>query len=434
MSERSSAPIGILAGHGSLPVEIARAITLRGGRVQVVAIDPAVSLELYDFPHTRLGLGQVGAILKAFRDVGCQELVIVGGTSRPDLGTLRPDFGLFANLPHVIGLVFSGGDDGMLRLVVRFFETKGFTVVSPATVAPHLIVAGGAMTRDAPTAGNMADILLGSNVVKSLGAFDIGQAVIVADGVLIAVEAAEGTDRMLGRVAASRVADQRAGHAAATRGVLIKRTKPGQELRVDLPTIGPDTVVRAAQAGLAGIAVLAGHALAADRATLATRAAERGLFVYGFTDGCEAMRTRGPDGWQNAFHSACSKRRANATQLRDMRRGASALSALAALTCRASAVVSRGHILGIETLGSAAALFARATRHKQWGEGRWRSGVGVLATECVLTPDVIKAACDAKLAGVAVMGTRASVPNLDLVAQADAAGLFLVQLTPTVLG
>lgn len=433
-------PIGILAGHGSLPVEIARAITQRGRRVQIVAIDAAISPELRAFPYAGLGLGQVGAILKAFHSAGCKEIVIVGGTSRPDLNSLRPDLGLIANLVDVARLVFSGGDDGMLRLVVRFFEQKGFTVVSPAVVAPHLVVGAGCLTRDEPTASDIADILLGSSVVRALGAFDVGQAVIVSAGELVAVEAAEGTDQMLVRVAAIR---QRAAGLGApmhpARGVLIKRPKPGQELRVDLPAIGPDTVSRAADAYLAGIAVLAGQALAADRPELAARAAKHTIFVYGFTEGIDNSTQPSSTRWLTAQPLVLGTRRPSSAQLADVRRTACALGSLAALTRGGAAVVSRGHILGIETGGAITELFSRALRNKQWGEGRWRwrTGVGVLAPDTALTSAIIKAAQDAHFAGIVVMGssaTRAPAVSPHLVRQANAAGLFLIQLRSAELG
>ena len=432
----STHPIGILAGNGSLPVEIARAITGGGGHVQIVAIDAAVSRELTAFPFVQLGLGQVGAILKAFRNAGCRELVIVGGATRPDLNTLRPDLGLIANLPHVAKLVFSGGDDGMLRLVVRFFEAKGFTVVSPAELAPGLVVGAGSLTPNVPTAQDTADILLGSSVVKALGAFDVGQAVIVSNGELIAVEAAEGTDRMLARLDLTHQGAVPGSAKSTPRGVLIKRPKPDQEMRVDLPAIGPDTVTRAAQAGLAGIAVLAGQALAAERGEMIARAAAASVFVYGFSEGSEPIRKRPACGWTQAHADLLGKRRPSPSQLADLRRGAAALASLSALTRGGAAVVSRGHILGIETSRAACALIGRAVKLRQWGEGRWhrRMGVVVLASGTMADADIIAAASSARLAGIAIMGSSFRDDNNAQSQLADAAGLFLVRLTPASTG
>ena len=337
-------PIGILAGNGSLPGEIARAITAGGGSVQIVAINADVGDDLSAFPIVHLGLGKIGAILKTFRDAGVQELIIVGGVARPDLTKLRPDWGLFANLPEVVRLVFSGGDDGVLRIVVRFFEAKGFTVVSPADLVPSLAVGAGSLTAATPSPADVADILLGSSIVKALGAYDIGQAVIVRDGELLAIEAAEGTDRMLARVAASRNVIE----GEKPRGVLVKRPKPGQEMRIDLPAIGPATVTRVAEAGLAGIAVLAGQSLAAQRLQLIANARAANVFVYGFTESNEAQRNRSDAGWKNARTDVLGIIRPNASQLADIRLGAAALASLAALARGGACVVSRGHILGLE--------------------------------------------------------------------------------------
>jgi len=422
-------PIGILAGNGSLPVEIARAIVERGGRVQVVAIDSAASGELDAFPIVRIGLGQIGGILHAFRTAGCRDLVIVGGVSRPDLGTLRPDLGLFLNLPQVVRLVFSGGDDGVLRVVVRFFEAKGFNVVSPVDLVPALAVGAGRLTEASPTAADIADILLGSSVVKALGAYDIGQAVIVSGGEIHAIEAAEGTDRMLARVAQAKVGSTPGGPT----GVLVKRPKPGQEMRVDLPAIGPETVTRVAQAGLSGIAVLAGQSLAAQRPQLIEAAKAASVFVYGFTEGDGLARPRGDSRWMTARVQTLAGASPGKAALTDIRLGAAALSSIAALTRGGACVVSRGHILGLETRGEIADLVRRSKRVQQWGIGRLRRrvGVAVLAGDVLLDLATIQTAADVCLSGIVLMGQQTVAD--DAVRAAKDVGLFLLRFTISAL-
>ncbi len=429
-------PIGILAGNGSLPGEIARAITAGGGSVQIVAINADVDDDLSAFPIVHLGLGKIGAILKTFRDAGVQELIIVGGVARPDLTKLRPDWGLFANLPEVVRLVFSGGDDGVLRIVVRFFEAKGFTVVSPADLVPSLAVGAGSLTAATPSPADVADILLGSSIVKALGAYDIGQAVIVRDGELLAIEAAEGTDRMLARVAASRNVIE----GEKPRGVLVKRPKPGQEMRIDLPAIGPATVTRVAEAGLAGIAVLAGQSLAAQRLQLIANARAANVFVYGFTEGDEPPRQRSDIGRQRSNIGRIRAQaevlgiiRPNASQLADIRLGAAALASLAALARGGACVVSRGHILGLEPARDIGDLFQRTTRLQQWGIARLRrrASVAVLGDGVHVLAATIAAANGANLSGVAI---AASQPvHADVVHAANASGLFIVRVIPSVL-
>lgn len=419
-------PIGILAGNGSLPGEIARAITAGGGTVQIVAIDSAVDDDLSAFPIVHLGLGKIGAILKTFRSAGVEELIIVGGVTRPDLAKIRPDWGLVANLPQVVRLVFSGGDDGVLRVVVRFFEAKGFTVVSPADLVPSLTVRAGSLTAVTPTPGDIADILLGSSVVKALGVFDIGQAVIVCDGELLAIEAAEGTDRMLARVAGSKhVKDGK-----PPRGVLVKRPKPGQEMRIDLPAIGPATVTGAAEAGLSGIAVLAGQALVAQRLQLLANARAANVFVYGFTEGDEPPRTRPATGWLKGRIEKLGKVRPSAAQLADVDLGSAALASLAALVRGGACVVSRGHILGLEPARDLGDLFQRTKRLQQWGIGRLRrrASVAVLGDGIEVTLGMVSSALGVSLSGIAIASGQAV--SAEVIRAADAGGLFLVRVIP----
>ena len=430
MTDQTHPPIGILAGNGSLPVEVARALVASGRSVQIVAVDHAASADLDTFPVVRLGIGQIGGMLKAFRAAGCREIVILGGVSRPDLAKLRPDLGLVLNLPQVASLIFSGGDDGVLRVVVRFFEAKGFTVVSPVDIAPALAVGAGTLTSSSPTPSSMADILLGSSVVKALGSYDIGQAVVVRDGEILAVEAAEGTDRMLGRMA--DLAPNRSA-PATPQGVLVKRPKPGQEMRIDLPAIGPATVASASKAGLAGIAVLAGQSLAAERRRLIADAKAAGIFVYGFTEGDEPPRHRNASPWLTAAVTPLGSRAPSKAQSADARKGAAALASIAALIKGGACVVSRGHIIGLETRGQTLDLLGRAKRFQPWGFARLRRrvGVAVLAEETPLDAAIIQTAAAARLAGVAVTNQRALDSSLP--AAASAAGLFLVRLTKPAL-
>ena len=429
MTALPPSPIGILAGSGSLPVEIARAIRASGGEVQIVAINPDIDAALSAFPLVRLGLGQVGAILRAFRSARCRELVIVGANARPDLATLRPDLGLLLNLPRVARLLYAGGDDGLLRIVVRFFEAKGFTVVGPGEIMPALVVGAGALTRGGPSVDDAADILLGSSIVKTLGRYDVGQAVIVSGGAIIAIEAAEGTDKMLARVAErrNRLA-QGVSADSPPRGVLVKRPKPDQELRIDLPAIGPATVKGAVEAGLAGIAVLAGQALAAERPELIARANAAHVFVYGFTEGNPPTNSRRVRRYGTARVEVRGRHRPGSSLCRDARLGADALASLEGSVAGAAAVVSRGQILALETTGDTTELFARAQRLQQWGLGRLsrRMSVGVLGCGMVASRDTIDKAALAGLAGIAVIGGARD--HTEAAGAADAAGLFLVRL------
>jgi DUF1009 family protein len=173
------------------------------------------------------------------------------------------------------------GDDALLRAVMAEHEKAGFTIIGAEQAMEHLLATPGVWGACAPSDGERGDIAKAAKIAAAVGALDIGQGVVVCDGVVLAVEAQEGTDAMLERVA--RLPEALRGLANARRGVLVKRPKPIQERRIDLPTIGVKTIQGAAAAGLAGVAVEAGGALAVRRDALVAAADAAGLFVYGFT-------------------------------------------------------------------------------------------------------------------------------------------------------
>ena len=266
-------PLGILAGGGALPGEVAAAAAAAGRPVFVVGLegfaDPAV---LAPWPHEFHRIGAAGHILAALRERGCRELVLIGPVRRPSLLHLRPDAEGVRILAR-IGRAAFAGDDGLLSAVLRVLAEEGFRVRGaqeflPATAAPAGLLAGAAPDRLA-----RADIARGVAVVRALGAVDVGQGCVVQQGIVLAVEAAEGTDAMLGRCGPLA----RPGPG----GVLVKLVKPGQERRADLPTLGVETVRAAAAAGLRGLAFEAGGALLAGRAAMVAEAEARGLFLIG---------------------------------------------------------------------------------------------------------------------------------------------------------
>ena len=239
--------LGIIAGRGPLPCVLAESAEARGLSLHIVGIRGETRAEIERFPHTWTRWGELGKLLAALDEHGCRDIVIIGGVDRPDFTKMRFDFGAIRNLPYIAGLR-TGGDDHVLSRVVRFFEGKGYRVHGADDVAPEL------------------------------GRFDVGQAAVVANRHVLAVEAAEGTDAMLLRCAELR----RSGRAGRSgRGVIVKAPKPGQERRVDLPTIGAETLKKAAEAGLAGVAVAAGRVLMAEPAATVEAANKLGLFLVG---------------------------------------------------------------------------------------------------------------------------------------------------------
>jgi DUF1009 family protein len=267
--------LGILAASGSLPIAVCEAAQAKGIDVFAVAIRGQASTDIARFPHRWLRLGEVGGMLNALRDANCQQIVIVGALKRPDLWRVGMDFGFIWHLPTILSLT-RGGDDTVLKRVVRFFEGQGFTVRGAHEIAPSLLAPCGPCGAHRPKDEHEADIAHGLSLLEALGPFDVGQSVVVARGHVLAIEAAEGTDEMLKRCGSLHQWG-RQGRA----GVLIKAPKIGQELRVDMPVIGPRTVENAAAAGLAGIAVMSGQVMIADQAEMISVADRNEIFVTG---------------------------------------------------------------------------------------------------------------------------------------------------------
>jgi DUF1009 family protein len=277
-----SSPVGVIAGGGAMPFAVAESLTKRGIAPVLFALrgvcDP---VRVERFRHRWISVGQLGRATKLFREEGCHDLIFIGTLVRPALSEIRLDFKTIRVLGNVIR-AFRGGDDHLLSGIGRILEQDGFRMVGIKDVAPDLLMPEGCVTRVAPTAGAFADIARGREVLAALGPFDIGQAAVVIDGHVMAVEDIEGTDGLLARVARLR-AEGRI-RAADRRGVLVKAPKSSQDLRYDLPTVGPRTVEGAAAAGLAGIAVISGNTLAAEPQAMIEAADASLLFVIGLPD------------------------------------------------------------------------------------------------------------------------------------------------------
>lgn len=272
--------LGVVAGGGDLPVRIAQACAAQGRAYFVSRIagltDPALSAA----PGDEHGLGQVGGRLKGLKAAGCDAVVFAGLVKRPDFSTLSLD----PKGVMLIGKVLAAakrGDDALLRVLVEAFEHEGFAVIGAEEALGDLAGPVGALGAHAPSDAALADIEKAAEIAAAIGRFDIGQGCVVCDGLVLAVEAQEGTDAMLARVA--QLPEAIRGTALARRGVLVKRPKPIQERRIDLPTLGVATIENAAAAGLAGVAYEAGGALLVDREAMRARADALGLFVFGFS-------------------------------------------------------------------------------------------------------------------------------------------------------
>ncbi len=265
--------IGIIAGGGELPAKVAAAARAAGRDVFILGLeghaDPAV---LAPWPHEMQRIGAGGRILAALREHDCQDLVMIGPVRRPSLLDMRPD-AEGARILARIGRAAFDGDDGLLAAVIRIFAEEGFSVVAAHEVMREALAPEGLLTRMEPDAQAMADINRGTRVARLLGSADVGQGCVVQQGLVLAVEAIEGTDAMLARAGALR----RDGIG----GVLVKLVKPGQDKRADLPTIGLRTVRNVVAAGLRGVAFEAQATILAEREACLAEADAAGLFLLG---------------------------------------------------------------------------------------------------------------------------------------------------------
>ena len=273
--------LGIIAGGGTLPVEVARSVTARGGTGFIVMIEGEADDALRNFPHVILNWAELSHALRAIKRAGMRDMVLLGRMSRPSFLTAKPDFGFLFSLPSIMKALRAGGDDAVLRGVVRLFERRRLRVLGVHDVAPELLLAEGVIGFHHPEAGHRADIARGFELIAALGHFDIGQAAVVTGGRVEAIEAAEGTDRMLARVRDLRMARSAQDPSRLRQGVLVKRPKPGQDARLDLPAIGPDTAQGVVAAGLAGIAGASGEVLAASRFEMLERSDKAQIFIAG---------------------------------------------------------------------------------------------------------------------------------------------------------
>ncbi len=268
--------LAVLAGRGLLPASVIEAAVLGGRDVFVLAFegetDPAT---VAGRAHAWVALGEVGRAIGCLHEAAVEDVVMIGAIHRPSFARMRMDFrGM--QLAAKIGLRAAQGDNHLLQMIARELEGEGFRVVGADELLQPLIAPDGIMTRTEPGSSASRDVALGVEAATKLGALDIGQSVVVQQGTVLGVEAIEGTDALLERVA--KLKRQGPG------GVLVKMKKPDQDRRADLPTIGEKTIEGAMAAGLEGIAVHAGHCLIVERERVIEMADRAGLFVIGVVE------------------------------------------------------------------------------------------------------------------------------------------------------
>jgi UDP-2,3-diacylglucosamine hydrolase len=414
--------IGILAGGGTLPLEVARSAALRGHAVKIIELEGQADADYSAFPTETLNWGKFGRIVRSLKAAGVQDVVMVGRVKRPDMRKIRPDFGLLKALGTVLKILASSGDDSLLRAVLQCFESYGFRVIGAADAAPELLIGEGTQGVVSPSVSVLPSIKCGFEVVRVLGPHDVGQAVVVAGARVEAIEAAEGTDAMLLRVGMQRIAT-----GAARGGVLVKRPKPGQELRVDMPVIGPETVRRASEAGLDGIVVLAGQALIADRAETLRAADEAGLFVSGVPD--PSVLVFGPDQTKTISLFSLTRLQPRRQSDLDAARGAAVLESMRSVGESRAVAVARRYVLAVEAGEGVAAMVARAAALRQWGDQTSNKRVGLVTVGLGQDVDsrLVEETARAGLRGIVVLDVGGIV-SAKTCAEADQLGVFIARV------
>jgi DUF1009 family protein len=268
------APLGIIAGGGLLPVRVAEAVAASGRPVIVAVLEGHGDAAAYPrFTAQAFRWGLAATMLTWLKGHGVRQVVLAGTVSRPSVLSLRPDAAGVKLLARIGRAAFTG-DDSILRAVMKVLAEDGFEVLGAQQVLGGLLPPAALLAGPAPDDLARADIQRGLAVCRALGAVDVGQGCVVQQGLVLAVEAIEGTDAMLARAGGLN----RDGPG----GVLVKALKPGQSRLADLPTIGPRTVENAAAAGLRGLAFEAGGTILLERETTIARADAAGLFLLSF--------------------------------------------------------------------------------------------------------------------------------------------------------
>ncbi len=443
-------PLGILACAGPLPIEIAAAAVRSGRPVHIVGFDGFVDSAVAGFPHERVKLGELGRLLGSFQRAGARDIIIAGAMQRPNMWQLKIDTGFVRHLPSVIALT-RGGDDSVLRKIVRFFEQQGFRVVGVADVAPGLLARDGAWGQVVPGDDESRALARAARLIAALGAFDIGQAVVATAEEIVGVEGVRGTDALL-----RDLGPEGYGAGLATGGVLVKLAKPGQELRVDLPTIGVETVRRVRAAGLRGIGVDRGRTIVLDRVAAIAEADQHGHFLFGLDSA--AFRGVSP-----AHHLPALSTRSAATSLsvlavearraptpaerRDIEIGRQVLAVLHAHGGGPATVVAHEHVQAVAGKLPLVPWLSSQERSNAWGRRAFRSQIGTLviaaplagasagadAPRAPLTMDLFRAAQRAALAGIAWLGPRPPADALkQMIGWANDAKMFLMMEPPRI--
>lgn len=272
-------PVGLIAGGGVLPFALADSLQAQGRTPVLIGLKGFCDAQrIANYRHRWFAVGQFGSIMAALREEGCNDITFIGNLVRPSFRDLRLDWQAVRLIPRILNGL-RGGDDHILSATARVFEDGGFRVLGVRDLAPDLLMPAGCLTRTRPAAESLNDATKGREALRAISPFDVGQACVVIDGHVVGMEDIEGTDALLARIRHLRESGKL--RAKPGRGVLVKAPKQGQDLRLDLPALGPQTIRGIADAGLAGIAVVAGHSVVAEPQAMIEVADKAGIFIVG---------------------------------------------------------------------------------------------------------------------------------------------------------
>jgi DUF1009 family protein len=273
-------PIAIISGYGSLPAEIATGARACGRQPFMVGLEGDADQSIEEFDHRYMNVGQFGGLLKLLKEKGISQIVMAGGVhARPEVFKMKLDWGAISSIPRAMALLL-GGDDTLLSGLIKLFEDHNLEVVGAHQVVPKLLSTSGKIAGRKPGRKDLANIELAAAACKALGELDIGQAAIAEAGRVIAIEGVEGTDGLLQRIVDLRESGRLP--AVGKNGVLVKLMKTSQDHRVDMPAIGPNTVLEAKRAGLCGIAIDAGKSLILQRDETLDIAVKNKIYIFGY--------------------------------------------------------------------------------------------------------------------------------------------------------
>ena len=269
--------VGLIAGDGSFPLEVAKSVSQKNNEIFIIAIKGSASKDIERYPHLWIRIGEIGKAIKALKENNCKEVVLIGGVKKPNVWLLRPDFGALKLFFKLIILPIKG-DASILKTLLNFLEKDNkFKVVGAEKYIPYLLMSKGLIAGEKINEQSNIDIDIAIENCKNIGSKDIGQACVVVNGQIIASEDSLGTDKMLRDIISKEIRFN-------NEGVLVKLVKPIQDRRVDLPAIGLQTIKLAKEIGLCGIAIEAKSSFISNKEGVIEFANKNNIFIFGLSN------------------------------------------------------------------------------------------------------------------------------------------------------